>query len=587
MKYITFFIIAIFLPGLIHAETVFESINQDYNNKQIDYETYLVNSVLAIYAPELLPPKYHHLMGVQPQKCGTPILMQVKTHWDSLSAQAQSKIQGYLFRPKLQAEYLSESKLFIVHYDTSGSHAVADQDEDSDGIPDFVEAAATALDRSYRLIVDTLGYNPPPTDRDVDGAEYDLYFRRMGVYGQTQPEIELSKSPSTYTSYIEINNEFGPGFATHGTDAVKVTCAHEFFHTVQLGYAYRNEDVFFFEISSTWMEDVAYDYVNDYYAYLRYHFDNPNRPFNEFNGEHEYALCIWNHMLAEKYGNDVIHSIWEFIVRHSALEAMDYALIDYGKRTNRDIRFEQELESFAIWNYFTQDRAKPATYYSEGVHYPKIRPRKSYSFETDVSFTDSIQEFSTGYYEFSDPDNNRNFVLILQHLKPPESNRIETSKFHINVLSNPLGQNDIRLDDALYVQFQSSDKDVVQGNGVILYDNGEVKVKSFNTTATPEIPPLRLFPNPFILGDGSDFKIQFELENREWVEISILTMNGNLVKKIQIEGILPGYFNSGFHPEGEWDGTNAQGQYVSSGIYIVCLKTESCVKLEKISVIRK
>ena len=65
------------------------------------------------------------------------------------------------------------------------------EDADGNGIPDYIELAATVLDSTWVLEVDGLGYDPPPSANGLDGDEYDVYFSDLGrgaAYGYTYPE---------------------------------------------------------------------------------------------------------------------------------------------------------------------------------------------------------------------------------------------------------------------------------------------------------------------------------------------------------------------------------------------------------------
>lgn len=571
-------LLAVIVPAYLTAKTPVQKIYSAYQTSAISYEKYLEHQILAAFAPTRLPAEFQSAESV-PIKCGTPLMTDIFLNWRQLLPATQALLKPFLGRPILSQSYISPSGRFKIHYENSGTSAVDQTDANKNGLSDFVEEAGQSLDYAYRLLVDTLRYTPPPQDGGADGAEYDLYFFPMGMYGYTQPEKEISQVPPRYTSYMVIHNRFGSGFNTHGLDAVRVTCVHEFFHVIQLGYALRDTDRFYLEMSSTWIEDVAFDAVNDYYAYLPYFYKNTAQPFNLYDGYHEYGAAVWNFMLEQKYGRKLIRTVWEYIAQYPALEALDYALIQNGSSLHK------ELESFSVWNCFTGSHSNPAIYYSEGANYPEVTPQKSYSFRNDVSLTDSIQTFGSGYYSFEDPDNSREFMLILQHLQPTTEN--ESVIFHLDVLSFPLASEQMAIDKNLYVYLNASEISNWRGNAVIQYADGGYKVASFSEVTTPEILPLRLFPNPFVAGAGENFRIQFQLENREWVEVKILSMNGQVIKNIVVPGILPGILSAGFHPEPEWDGTDQAGNQVGSGIYLVCLKTDSFVKFEKISVIRK
>ena len=132
-------------------------------------------------------------------------------------------------RPSTQHSLLTPSGHFRVHYDTAGSDAVDLADDDANGIPDYIDLAATVLDSIWVLEVEQLGYNPPPSDNGLGGGdEYDVYVVELGgrVYGWAYPGIP---SATTTYSHLEIDNNFTnlDYEQTRGLDALRVTIAHE------------------------------------------------------------------------------------------------------------------------------------------------------------------------------------------------------------------------------------------------------------------------------------------------------------------------------------------------------------------------
>lgn len=65
------------------------------------------------------------------------------------------------------------------------------------------------------------------------------------------------------------NSYYESSYYTRGINALKVTLAHEFGHAVQLlSYGLWDEDIWFYEMTSIWLEEAVFDDVNDYYAYI-------------------------------------------------------------------------------------------------------------------------------------------------------------------------------------------------------------------------------------------------------------------------------------------------------------------------------
>jgi len=91
--------------------------------------------------------------------------------------------------------------------------------------------------------------------------------------------ISGTQIPERWTSDIDIDNDFiGSKYNAKGIQALRVTAAHEFHHAIQYGYGWWGER-YPYELTSTWMEDVVYTDVNDYYQYLPDYFVDSMRDF--------------------------------------------------------------------------------------------------------------------------------------------------------------------------------------------------------------------------------------------------------------------------------------------------------------------
>ena len=220
--------------------------------------------------------------------------------------------RGAQMRTDFQTSILSPAGLFMVHYDTTGSNQPPIDDEDGSGIYDYVEIAAIMADSTWFALTDAMGYDIPPLDGD---GIYDIYLRDdlpQGWYGVTRYE-------GGGVSYMEIDNDFAESyFSTHGIVAMKVTVVHEFFHAIQYGYsdATSFNNRFFYEMSSTWLEDVLVPEVNDYLT-LRYPFFNdPERTISSTDG---YSIALFGHYLSWRFEptenqqeTTIIRRMWEY-----------------------------------------------------------------------------------------------------------------------------------------------------------------------------------------------------------------------------------------------------------------------------------
>ncbi len=147
------------------------------------------------------------------------------------------------------------------------------------GIPDVVERWAAYFEAAYGVEVGDMGYTHPV----VEGNLIPVYIGNSdpstaienigtGTYAFTQPGGVPYIVVNNDLSFVPPNGEGASGSAKiHG--AMKITAAHELFHVLHFLYEPQgwipNEDDWWFECSSTWMEDEVFDTVNDYYQYFQ------------------------------------------------------------------------------------------------------------------------------------------------------------------------------------------------------------------------------------------------------------------------------------------------------------------------------
>ena len=265
--------------------------------------------------------------------------------WTSPDAPDPARIEADLAsRPTLSGpELLREGDTFVIHYTTSGDDAATE---------DQVDAAFIAIERSWDVELAGMGYPTPPGD-GVNGGDsrYDFYFtKQRGTYGVTYGEDFIDDN--TMTSWIALATWMN-------ADEIAVTVAHEFFHAIH--YTMDSlEEGWWFEVTATWMEDVVYDDVNDYYNYLPSTLEHPETPLND-NSSIMYGNAIWAHSLTEKYGNQVIQDIWYLSSMENsrmALESNKAVLADLSESGfNGDLQY---------WREAFIDQAR----FSEGTSFP-------------------------------------------------------------------------------------------------------------------------------------------------------------------------------------------------------------------------
>ena len=234
---------------------------------------------------------------------------------------------------------VSQSGKFHIHYDLSGLDSPNLDDSNLNGLPDYIEEVGIAADYVDSILVDVMNFLP--VNPDDDGV-YDIYVEDLGVgyYGVNNLDFN-SLGEHVGSSYIKIDNKYEEGdYYTSGLDAMKVTVAHEFFHAIQRSYQlqFTTESLFFFEMSSTWIEDIIYPNVNDYIdsGWLSTFYNNPNKDIRETDG---YSIALYAHFLSSiidqdnNYENSIIKKVWEdfsitnnaFISLNNILSSPDYS----------------------------------------------------------------------------------------------------------------------------------------------------------------------------------------------------------------------------------------------------------------------
>jgi len=303
-------------------------------------------------------------------KCGTQYDLAVEINKDKLDPKLyEMYAQIKRVDPVRQRSLLSPSGFFELHWDDTGSHAVPQEDLSGNSYPDFIDSAAVILDHVRETQVEQMGYLPPPGEDGNPAIPYHIYFTNQLAYGYTVPVYTIPEHlpRTTYTSYIELDNNFSVYyFPTQGLDGLKVAAAHEFHHAIQFGYNVRGEDIYFFEMTSTWMEEHLYPEINDYLNYLDYFFINVSNSRFDLSGDFPYGNSIYLHMLEAQFEASIMRLIWENITIETSLSAISSSL-----ERNNTTWFES-LAEYGRWLYYTGDRTIPDQFFTDALFFPEI-----------------------------------------------------------------------------------------------------------------------------------------------------------------------------------------------------------------------
>jgi hypothetical protein len=353
--------------------------------------------------------------GTQPQikdddhKCGLEIVNTIAFNLDMFDNQQQQQLKILLQRPVTETSFVTPGGFFRIHYDLTGTNA-----------PGYdLNLLAEALDSTYKFEIDFLGYDTPPGDSATNPSipsieyggdnRYDVYIGNLGsgFYGVTYFEYEVEEGSNRFSSYMMIDNDFTNYFSS-GINGARVTVAHEFHHSIQGGnYIFRQEDTYFYEITSTAMEEFVFDDINDYYAYIPSYFNSPETPLPLTNG---YNTATWNIFLRDNFDYDIIKRQWELMPSAKAMFAINTSIFEYGSS------FTREYNRYGIWMYFTNYRAVPGKYFEEGVNYPLVEPTSVVQFTpTSQTLNMSSGAAAHSFITFVVPSNNDSLVTIVSN----------------------------------------------------------------------------------------------------------------------------------------------------------------------------
>ncbi len=267
-----------------------------------------------------------------------------------------------------------------VHYDTIGLNTPALLDQfhrRRPGTADaFADSVASIANHVLQFETHTLGYFAPPSDSiDGGGPEYDIYIMDLGLayYGYTMPQRHLDDKDDggRYTSFVAIDHdfEFVAPDSNKGLPALRITLAHELFHAIQLGsYGYWYNELYYYELAATWIEDVVFPDVNDYFMFLRMvqgYFRRPDVPFTS-NDAGMYSRCTWGHYMTKKFGLSSMRRSLELICDVRPLIALDSTL----RENASTLPFA--FAEWAKWNFFTGSHPYARDYFPEGDLYPEL-----------------------------------------------------------------------------------------------------------------------------------------------------------------------------------------------------------------------
>ncbi len=373
-------------------------------------------------------------------KCATDSFTTVAKNWQNIPSTVRQELKPIFLRPGLPGSFFGDIQLsehfytphFKLHYTRVGPHAPPLEDfHPRNGVPDYIDLCADAMERSYHVQIDLMGFKKPYIDywAAENGGDHkiDVYlftFPALGITTADWFEGRVLSTALTIAPYFMINSRIYDYVGkAEGIRYLETTCAHEFLHGIQFAYnAYM--PTWFMESSATWIEVMTYDggVVDDgdnlpdpdeptetnsynYYIHqLRRWFSIPDISLESRIGDHEYGSVIWSLYMSERFGYDIIRQFFNNTTDGSYREFGNF----YDVFIDNGTTLAEAFKTFTVWNYFTYTRANTSVDipgYKNAERFPPVAIHPNdvhshYPVRTDFNSESMPEHFSCRYFVF-------------------------------------------------------------------------------------------------------------------------------------------------------------------------------------------
>jgi hypothetical protein len=561
-------------------------IQRSFARGEMDVETAALEQFRLLYESE----------GNTKYKCATPAEMFLHAYRDQISPDSLAKIESmrsaHSPSKKKQAlqTYISPSGKFEIVYVTSGDDSVSVEDNDGNGVPDYVDLVAESADSSYRHEVINLGFKDPIPA----GTTYTIELKDLSYYGET-----ITQGGSGPETYIIMENDFENFPAnTHPqgnqVGAVYATVAHELKHAIQYAqneWASPSGAFDWAEMDATLFEEVVYDDVNDYYNYIKNGL-NSSDPYSasiffapEDGTPGAYWHVSWMIFYSEYFGDEIWSEVWQLIENQNNL-SIDDALAEVLPGRGED--FETSFVRNHLWHFSSGSRAGQDDYgFGEKLQYPYANLEGEFSTVpeegVEVSF---IMPLAARYFEIEPSDGDDGFIEVAVDFDSTQVG-LGILFYMNNGEMNELiatGENKAQVYVPTEVTWQEVEKiGVVIANYSNSGSTREIQLmvgKEGNTITIrdPEYADLpksvkiyQNYPNPF----NPETNITFDLPRSAFVELTVYDITGRKVQTLTAQDYRLGSYSIPF---------NAQG--LSSGVYLYRLRINNEVFTKKMTLLK-
>lgn len=229
-------------------------------------------------------------------------------------------------------------------HDAASPDAPSLRDRDGGGVPDSIEALLAGFESARALLVNELGYRPPPQSNP-----YRLYVADLDrtAYVRDVPSAGISRASFGLIPSTQLRSAVEPR-------EMRILGTHEFFHAIQHGYN-ANAPLWLMEATSTWAEDVVDDTLNANHVSIRDFAQYPRTSLYESDGAYEYGAFLFIQFLVERYAQGdpaIVKELWTEMApveigggEKEGIEAIDAVL------ARRGVTFPRAWAEFLLWRW--------------------------------------------------------------------------------------------------------------------------------------------------------------------------------------------------------------------------------------------
>ncbi|MEE8437672.1 MAG: MXAN_6640 family putative metalloprotease [Candidatus Neomarinimicrobiota bacterium] len=545
----------------------------------------------------------------------TPYLLEIAKngHTYSQTEKDQLKVLGFNFQGRLVNRSLftrpesiglnekHDQGIFRIHFATQGIHAVNALDSDANGLPDYVDNVAAVLDTVANVILSQMGYTAPPGDdwfasgSDNGGSDhYDVYLSKISsnFYGYVMSEdyaqgtgdnehSTIIKEENSFTSYLIMRNNYS-GFKGKEIDNIRVTIAHEFFHSVQFGFDGWQKP-WLLEATATWMEEALYDNINDCYQYMPRWFASPQTALDAPGPKqlHWYGSYIFfEYIDSHLGGRKVIKDIFDFSLEKNSLNTNSSIWSINQALVKNNSNFGEALNNMVIANQIMSPLPIDGNYAYEEAFFYNVSP----AIMDTVNFQTGFQQSVTG----SDLEQ-----FASQYIKVVSATPVQINLTNLSGSMDELHMHSIiKLNDDSYKIYSSPTINIDPLNtksitmAVVSQDSIREKW-SYALSFEDGIPGTNpLGPDEFVL----DNPYPNPFNNRLNFSVYMLADNNLSVNVVDLKGrhvalIYKGMLTAGNHVFG-WSGKLDNGSAAPSGVYFLVFKGSTTQSWKPITLLK-